>query len=123
MLWTVFHRWLVGARFVFNCYQHWAQLVIRQPGKDPVVLHIKEGVTQGDPTSMITYSITLLPLAKETQRMEKEVMAPYFEDDVASTGRRYTMRESCEPEKSIHISDNSVDVEKARAIFTAVGLN
>eukprot|EP00957_Ditylum_brightwellii_P138148 10531197-Ditylum_brightwellii.AAC.1 len=43
MLWKVRHRWPAGAQFVFNCYRHWAQLVIRQPGSDPVVLHSREG--------------------------------------------------------------------------------
>ena len=28
MLWTVRHRWPVGARFAFNCYRHWAQLLL-----------------------------------------------------------------------------------------------
>ena len=32
MLWTVRHRWPAGARFAFNCYKHWAQLLLRQPG-------------------------------------------------------------------------------------------
>ena len=32
MIWTVRHRWPAGARFAFNCYKHWAQLLIRQPG-------------------------------------------------------------------------------------------
>ena len=32
MLWTVRHRWPVGARFSFNCYRHWAQLLLHQPG-------------------------------------------------------------------------------------------
>ena len=27
MLWTVRHRWPAGARFAFNCYRHWAQLL------------------------------------------------------------------------------------------------
>eukprot|EP00957_Ditylum_brightwellii_P017652 1329895-Ditylum_brightwellii.AAC.1 len=26
MLWTVRHRWPSGARFMFNCYRHWAIL-------------------------------------------------------------------------------------------------
>ena len=30
MLWTVRHRWLAGARFAFNWYRHWAQLLLRQ---------------------------------------------------------------------------------------------
>ena len=33
MLWTVRHRWPAGARFAFNCYKHWAQLLLRQPGE------------------------------------------------------------------------------------------
>ena len=28
MLWTVQHRWTAGARFTFNCYKQWAQLII-----------------------------------------------------------------------------------------------
>eukprot|EP00957_Ditylum_brightwellii_P145023 11045126-Ditylum_brightwellii.AAC.1 len=31
MLWTVWHWWAQGARFMFNCYRHWTLLVIRQP--------------------------------------------------------------------------------------------
>ena len=31
-LWTVRHHWPAGARFAFNCYKHWAQLLLRQPG-------------------------------------------------------------------------------------------
>ena len=45
MFWTVRHRWPVGARFVFNCYSHWVQLLLHQPGDAPVILLIQEGVT------------------------------------------------------------------------------
>ena len=38
MLWTVRHRWPVGARFSFNCYRHWAQLLLRQPREMPVTI-------------------------------------------------------------------------------------
>ena len=31
MLWNVQHRWTAGARFTFNCYRHWLQLLFRQP--------------------------------------------------------------------------------------------
>ena len=27
MMWTVRHCWPAGARFAFNCYRHWAQLL------------------------------------------------------------------------------------------------
>ena len=49
MLWTVRHRWPVGARFAFNFYNHWAQLLLRQPGELPVIILIREGFAQGDP--------------------------------------------------------------------------
>ena len=35
---TVRHFWLAGARFVFNCYKHWAQLLLRHPKSLPVTL-------------------------------------------------------------------------------------
>ena len=65
MLWTVRHRWPAGARFVFKCYKHWAQLLLRQPGDLPVTILSREGVTQGDPLSMVLYGITLAPLTEE----------------------------------------------------------
>ena len=33
MLWTVRHRWSAGARFLFNCYRHCTQLLLRHPGE------------------------------------------------------------------------------------------
>ena len=38
MLCTVRHRWPAGARFVFNFYRHWAQLLLRQPGEPSVTI-------------------------------------------------------------------------------------
>ena len=63
MLWTVGNCWPAGSRFVFNCYRHWAQLLLRQPGDQPVKILIQEGVTQGDTLSMVLYRITLASLA------------------------------------------------------------
>ena len=65
MLWTVRHRWPAGVRFAFNCYKHWAQLLLRQPGEPPVTILSREGVTQGDPLSMVLYRITLVPLVDD----------------------------------------------------------
>ena len=49
MLLTVRHCWPEGARFAFNYYMHYAQFLLRQPGEPPVIILIREGVTQGDP--------------------------------------------------------------------------
>ena len=65
MLWTVRHRWPAGARFAFNFYRHWAQLLICQTGEPPVTILSIEGVTQGDPLLMVLYVIILAPLAEE----------------------------------------------------------
>ena len=32
MMWTVRHFWRVGARFSFNFYNYWVQLLLPQPG-------------------------------------------------------------------------------------------
>ena len=47
MLWTVRHLWPVGARFAFNFYRRWAQLLLRQLWELPVIILSQEGVTQG----------------------------------------------------------------------------
>ena len=64
MLCTVRHRWPAGARFAFNCYKNWAQLLLRHPGELPVTILSREGVTQGDPLYMVLYEITPSPLQR-----------------------------------------------------------
>ena len=46
MLWAVHHECPSGARFEFNCYRHWATLVIRAGGGTGNFLFRKEGVNQ-----------------------------------------------------------------------------
>ena len=58
ILYAVRHFWPSGARFVFNCYKCFSHLVLR--GGERLVS--KEGVTQGDPLSMVAYALGLLPL-------------------------------------------------------------
>ena len=63
MLLAVRHEWSSGAHFTFNCYCHWATLVVWDTGDGSGhLLHSKEGVTQGDPLAMISYGIGVLPL-------------------------------------------------------------
>ena len=86
MLWTVRHRWPEGTRFAFNCYRHWAQLLLRQPGNVTVILLSREGVTQGDPLSMFLYGITLLPLTEELRDADTTLLLPFYTNDAAFDG-------------------------------------
>ena len=86
MLWTLRHRCPAGAIFAFNCYKHWAQLILSQPGEPPVTILSREGVTQGDPLSMVLCGITLVPLAEELRAADPELLSPFYAYDAAFDG-------------------------------------
>ena len=78
MLWTVRHHWPVGARFAFNCYRHWAQLLLHQPGEPPVIILSREGVTQGETLSMVLYGITLSLLTEELRAADPGLLSHFY---------------------------------------------
>ena len=82
MLWDVRHEWPSGARFTYNCYRHWATLVVRNT-KDGSghFLHSKEGVTHGYPLAMIAYGIRVLPLIRVLRSDHPQVYQPWYADD------------------------------------------
>ena len=86
MLWTVRHRWPTGARFAFKFYRHWAQLLLRHPREPPVTILILEGITQGDPLSMVFNGITLIPLAEELRAVDSVLLSPLYADDAVFEG-------------------------------------
>ena len=86
MLWTVRHRWPAGARFTLNFYNHWEQLLLRQPGEPPVTILSRDGVTQGDPLSMFFYVIILVSLAEEFRAADPGILSPFYADDAAFDG-------------------------------------
>ena len=86
MLWTVRHRWANGARFSFNCYRHSAQLLLRRRGGDCAIILSREGVTQGDPLSMVLYGLALTPLAESIRAAVPTVVQPWYADDAAMAG-------------------------------------
>ncbi|KAI2493422.1 hypothetical protein MHU86_21121 [Fragilaria crotonensis] len=86
MLWTVRHRWANGARFSFNCYRHSAQLLLRRRGGDCEIILSREGVTQGDPLSMVLYGLALTPLAETLRARVPTVAQPWYADDAAMAG-------------------------------------
>ena len=49
-------------------------------------LHIKEGVTQGDPLNMITYSIGVLPLIQELRDAHPRLTQPWYANDAGAGG-------------------------------------
>ena len=87
MLWDVRHEWPSGAQFTFNCYLHWATLVVMDIGDGSChFLHSKEGMTQGDPLAMIAYGIEVLPLIRELWDAHPCVTQPWYADDAEVGG-------------------------------------
>ena len=82
MLWAIRHEWPSGAQFKFNCYRHWATLMVRDTGDGlSHFLHSKEGVTQGGPLAMIAYGIGVPPLIRELRGAHPRVTQPWYTDD------------------------------------------
>ena len=71
---------------MFNFYRHWAQLLIRQLGEPPVTILSREGVTQGDPLSMVLYGITIVPLAEEISAADPGLLSSLYADKGAFNG-------------------------------------
>ena len=81
------HEWPSGTQFTFNCYCHWATLVVRntEDGSGHF-LHSKEGMTQGDPLAMIAYGIGVLPLIRVLKKDHPQVSQPWYADDEGAGG-------------------------------------
>uniref|UniRef100_A0A1X7U8J9 Reverse transcriptase domain-containing protein n=1 Tax=Amphimedon queenslandica TaxID=400682 RepID=A0A1X7U8J9_AMPQE len=59
LLWNARILWPTAARFIFNTYQGWSALVLRDSSTN---LASMEGVTQGGPISMFLYAVGSVPL-------------------------------------------------------------
>ena len=86
MLWTVRHRWANGSRFAMNCYRHASMLILRRQGGSCELLLSREGVTQGDPLSMVLYGLALTPLSEQLRLAVPTVAQPWYADDAAMEG-------------------------------------
>ena len=92
----------------------------------------REGVTQGDPLSIVLYGITLAPLAEDLQAADPWLLSPFYADDAAFDGlarrsaqllklltKRGTDRGYFpEPAKSLFISDTPGQEEAAKQEFS-----
>ena len=135
MLWTVRNLWPNGARFAFNCYRHFGQLILRRRGADCAILLSREGVTQGDPLSMLLYGLALIPLADSLRQAEPEVLQPWYADDAAMVGpvdaiaraMRLLERQGPargyfpEPEKSIFVPTKPHEADRCRDALNCFG--
>ena len=83
----------MGVLYAFNCYKYAAQLVLRRPGDEALIILSKEGVTQGCPLAMILYGVALLPLSEVLRRKMPEAVQPWYADDAAMAGRASEVRE------------------------------
>jgi len=72
-LWNARILWPWCSCFLFNTYWGYARLFVQ--GSDQVLLS-KEGVTQGDPLSMMMYAVAVLPLIRslEDSPMDTELV-------------------------------------------------
>ena len=136
MLWTVRHCWPAGARSAFNCYRHWEQLLLRQPGEPPITILSREGVTQADPLSMALYGITLAPLVEELRVADTGILSPFFSDDTAFDSSAQRSKQLLkllmkrgpeqgyftEPAKSLFILDTPGQEEAAKREFAVEGI-
>ena len=136
MMWTVWHRWPAGARFVFNCYRRWAQLLLRQPGEPRVTILSREGVTQGYLSWWFCTGSPLSPLAKELQAADPGLLSLFYVDGVTFDGLarrspqllKLLMKRGPdrgyfpEPSKSLFISDTPGQEEAAKSEFAVESL-
>ncbi len=87
MLWNVAHLWNHGSRFAFNRYRHWGICIVQDcPGQPALVIHSKEGITQGDCFAMSLYGVALLPLANKMREKFPDALQPWFADDSGAAG-------------------------------------
>jgi hypothetical protein len=122
MLDTVRHQCPQLARYVFHTYRHASVLIVRRQNQPCVKILSREGVTQGDPLSMILYALTLSPLSERIRESTPNVVQPWYADDVALVGTATDVKKAMkvlqrygpakgyfpEPEKSILICDPDV---------------
>ena len=81
--WAVRHEWPSGTQFTFKCY--WSTLLVRDTGDGSGHFLIsKEGVTQGDTLSMITYGIGVPSPHKRASGSHPQVTQTWYADDAGS---------------------------------------
>jgi len=76
-LWNARVLWPWCSRFLFNTHQGYARLFVQ--GSDQVLLS-REGVTQGDPLSMMMYAFAVIPLICSLEDSHQWIQNWYVDD-------------------------------------------
>jgi hypothetical protein len=87
-LWNARIQWPRCARFLFNTYRGFSALILQ--GSDEF-LYSREGVTQGDPLSMMLYALAVLPLIDFLEM--SEITQNWYADDASAIGPLSRLRE------------------------------
>jgi hypothetical protein len=58
-----------------------------EPGEPPIVIHSKEGITQGDCFAMRLYGVALMPLASKMRETIPEALQPWYCEDAGAAGK------------------------------------
>jgi len=74
--------WPRCARFLFNTYRGFSPLIIQGTN---TILYSQEGVTQGDPLSMLLYGVATIPLI-DNLNSHREVVQNWYADDASAVG-------------------------------------
>ena len=123
--------WPRFSRYLFNTYQGYASLLLQDGSKS---LLSKEGVTQGDPLSMMLYAVAVLPLIRSLRASGKWTQNWYADDSscIADLGslRAWYEELSCRglnygyhPESSkTALVVGPSDVQQASALFSDLGI-
>jgi hypothetical protein len=82
--------WPRCSRFLFNTYRGHATLKVQDATE---LLYSREGVTQGDPLSMLMYSLAVMPLIRSLKTSNQEVTQNWYADDASATGKLTHLRD------------------------------
>ena len=61
-------------------------MVIRRSGRPGSVILSQEGVTQGDPISMVIYGVALTPLTESVRAAQPNILQAWYADDSSFAG-------------------------------------
>jgi len=85
MLWNVAHLWKKASMLILINYRHHNIVyVYRAPVEAPIIIHSKEGISQGCGMAMQAYGIELLPLCQRMNEQLPGVTKPWYSDDALS---------------------------------------